>query len=55
MTEDSWEEVYEDEMGIREICDSQYGYITTTNCLDNLDGTSGAGANHSYVKRGHLL
>ena len=41
MTEDSWEEVHEDEMGVGGICDRQYGYITATDFLDNLNSTLG--------------
>ena len=54
MTEDSWEEVHKDEMGIGGICDKQYGYMAATDRLDNLDGTSRAGGAHSYIRRGHF-
>ena len=36
MTEDSWEEAHEIEMGTGGICDRRYGYMTATDCLHNL-------------------
>ena len=50
MTDDSWEEVHENEMGIGGICNRQYEYMTATNCLDNLNGTLGTGGDHSYIR-----
>ena len=54
MTEDSWEEIHEDEMGIGGICDRQYGYMTATDCLGNLDSKYMPGGGHSYIRRGHF-
>ena len=38
-------------MGIGGIRDKQYADMTAIDCLDNLDGTSGAGGDHRYIRR----